>query len=312
MKAKILYWSISLSTVCAFAAPPLNVVFVTFDDLSRESLGVHGCPVSEISPNLDRLAKSGLRFEHCHVQSGNCTPSRNLMMMGQYQQHNRVFSLGKEGAGNQLNENTIPTVFRAAGYHTGIMGKNPHQSPFEPYSGWDVEYDSYGSTKDPQKVYEKTVQAIAAAQKLGKPLFFNLNIYDPHTGWYGWNPKKGSIKEKGKDPSRIYGPNDVPYPSWFPPLSESAKVGQTKGGVKNTHLMQEVAAYYNSVKRSDDSFGKMLQAFEEAGLMEKTIFCGNFGPWRSAGGRKNDPLSPRLGLSVVYKVAGHHDAELGE
>ncbi len=273
MKTRCLTILFSCAAVLALGAPlqKPHVVFVTFDDLSRESIGIHGCPVPDITPNMDRIARNGMRFEHFHVQSGNCTPSRNIIMSGMYQQHNRVFSLGKEGAGNHHLLNTMPSVFRAAGYHTGIMGKNSHQCAFQPFSGWDREYDSYGSTKTPANVYPRTVEAIADAKKLGKPLFFNLNIYDPHTGWYGWNSRSGPKQETANHPSRIYGPGDVPYPSWFPPLSRRAQIGTTKDGTEGVDMMLEVAAYYNTVKRADDSLGQMLKAFDEAGLTDQLI-----------------------------------------
>ena len=70
----------------------LNVVFITLDDLSYESLAVNGCKVPEISPHMDRIAKSGMRFEGFHVQASNCIPSCALMMTGLYQQHNKIFS----------------------------------------------------------------------------------------------------------------------------------------------------------------------------------------------------------------------------
>ncbi|WP_040914567.1 sulfatase-like hydrolase/transferase [Lentisphaera araneosa] len=250
----------------------LNVVFITLDDLSYESLGVNGCKVPEISPHMDRIAKSGMRFEGFHVQASNCIPSRALMMTGLYQQHNKIFSLGKAGAGNQVIRNTIPTAFRDAGYHTGIMGKNSHHNPFDPYTGFDMEYEGYGSTKYPDKVYEKTKAAIANSAKLKQPLFFNLNIYDPHVGWYGWSRISGTHKETENHPSRIFTPDEIPYPSWFPPLAENAKTGRTKRGTKDIHLMEEVTAYYNTVKRADDSIGQMLRAFDEAGITDKTVF----------------------------------------
>ena len=260
------------SSLLAFATPKMNVVFITLDDLSYESLGVNGCKVPDISPNMDKLAKAGMRFENAHVHASNCIPSRALMMTGMYQQHNHIFSLGKEGAGNQINKNTIPTIFRQAGYHTGIMGKNSHHSPFDPYTGFDVEYDTYGSTKYPDKVYEKTKLAIADSLKLDKPLFFNLNVYDPHVGFYGWDHKKHRAKkETTNHPSRIYTPDEIPYPSWFPPLSESARK-YTNKSKQEVHIMDEVTAYYNTVKRADDSIGQLLRAFEEAQLMDKTIF----------------------------------------
>lgn len=162
--------ALGLAAVCATART--NVVFVTIDDLSRESLGIHGCPVEQITPHLDALGYSGM-----------------------YQQHNRIYSLGKEGAGNQYTFPTIPDTFRAAGFHTGIMGKNSHQSPFEPYSGW-----------------------------------------------YGWDTGNGPKEETSNHPSRIYGPEEVPYPSWFPPISEAEKVGTTKNGVTNSRHRHPVRA----------------------------------------------------------------------
>lgn len=270
-----LYWICVLAVLACsaglHAASDRHVVFLTLDDFSRSSLSLYGCRVPEITPHLDRIAQEGMRFEHFHVQASNCTPSRNYMMTGQYQQHNQVYSLGSEGAGNHLNRHTLPALFRAAGYHTGIMGKNSHQMPFEPHSAWDVEYDGYSSTRDPANVYEKTKAAIADAKRLGKPLFFNLNIYDPHTGWYGWDMRLGPKKETDNHPSRIYGPDDMSYPDFFPPVPLALQTGTTKGGTPGISMRQELASYFNSVKRCDDSVGQMLRAFEEAGWLKDTV-----------------------------------------
>ena len=70
-------WLITAGAMSAHAKP--NFVFVTFDDLSRCVLGIHGCTVSNITPNIDKLGYSGVRFEHFHVQAANCTPSRNII-----------------------------------------------------------------------------------------------------------------------------------------------------------------------------------------------------------------------------------------
>ena len=267
MKPKYLM-GIGLLSTALSAAAQTNFIFVTIDDLSRESLGIHGCAIPEISPNLDALGRSGLRFEHCHVQSANCTPSRNIMSSGLYQQRNRVFSLGSEGAGNHHTLPALPDVFRAAGYHTGLMGKNSHMSPFDPYSGFDVEYDGYGSTRDPENIYSKLSTAFADAAALGKPLYFNLNIYDPHTGWFNWSSSAGDFKDDTSNPpSRIYTEEEIPYPSWFPPLSEAEQIDPSTGN----SMKDELAAYYNTVKRADDSIGRMLDAIEDAGQTENTI-----------------------------------------
>ncbi len=248
-----------------------HVVFLTLDDLSRSSVGVYGCTLPEITPNLDRIAQEGMRFDHFHMVATNCTPSRSHMMTGQYQQKNLVLSLGKEGAGNHANRFTMPAIFRDAGYHTGIMGKNSHQMPFEPHSAWDIEYGSYGSTRVPEAIYEQVKAAIANAEEQGKPLFFNLNLYDPHTDLYGWNGQTGPKEEKTNHPSRIYQADEIAYPDFFPPIPKAAETGTTRGGTPNISMRQELAAYFNSVKRADDSVGAMIRAFGEAGILDNTM-----------------------------------------
>jgi N-sulfoglucosamine sulfohydrolase len=246
-----------------------HVVFVTIDDLSRESLGLYGCTVPDITPNIDALGVAGLRFEHCHVAAANCTPSRNVMMSGMYPHNNKVLTVSNEGSGNIAPMTTIPHIFSAAGYHTGIMGKNSHMAPFHPYSGWDVEYDGYGSTRDPENVYSKLSTAFADAATAGKPLYFNLNLYDPHVGWYGFDHKTGdAVTENSNHPSRIYTKSEVPYPSWFPTLNQTEReVGYASG----YDVMDEVTAYYNTVKRADDSIGRMMDAITDAGQLNNTI-----------------------------------------
>ncbi len=271
IKSSSLKSLLALATVASasVAQAQTHVIFVTIDDLSRGSLGIHGCPVPDISPNLDALGYAGLRFEHAHVAAANCTPSRNAMVSGMYSHNNMVLSVGGEGSGNHATYPTLPDVFNEAGYHTGTMGKNSHQQPFFPYAGWDVEYDGYGSTRDPENVYDKLHSAFTNSAALGEPLFFNLNIYDPHVGWYKWDQKAGIPSTSIEvEPSRVYTASEVPYPTIFPPLSAAERVF-TNGGPYG--IMDEVAAYYNTVKRADDTIGRMMDCIADHGAMSNTI-----------------------------------------
>ncbi|MEM9158477.1 MAG: sulfatase-like hydrolase/transferase, partial [Verrucomicrobiota bacterium] len=79
--------------ISVFAVPgkePLNVLFITVDDMNADSIGVFGCAVEGTSPHVDRLAAEGMRFEHAHVQVANCRPSRNVMQSGLYPHNNGV------------------------------------------------------------------------------------------------------------------------------------------------------------------------------------------------------------------------------
>ena len=83
-----------LSVVCvdsieANTSKP-NILLITVDDMSCDSVGVFGCKLKDTTPNMDRLASHGLRFQYAHVQTGSCMPSRNVMLSGRYSHNNKV------------------------------------------------------------------------------------------------------------------------------------------------------------------------------------------------------------------------------
>ena len=74
----LLFFLLTCICVCltAFAKPRLNVMFITLDDMNRDSVGVYGSRVKGTTPNIDKLAGEGLRFEHGHVTIAICMPTR--------------------------------------------------------------------------------------------------------------------------------------------------------------------------------------------------------------------------------------------
>ena len=111
---------------------PLNILFLTADDLAYNSIGSFGCRVKDITPNIDRLAGEGLRFTHAHINSAVCQPCRQSLLTGLYPHNN-----GAEGF-EPINENitTLPELLKKAGYLNGILGKEIHHQPTEKFF-WD-------------------------------------------------------------------------------------------------------------------------------------------------------------------------------
>ena len=116
------------------SAPPQkpNIIFILADDLGIGSVSCYGADHFK-TPNIDKLADSGIRFEHCY-SSPLCGPSRALLMTGRY-----AFRTGMTSnhTGNQLkpaNEIMMPAVLKQAGYVTAQVGKW-EQLPLEP-SDW--------------------------------------------------------------------------------------------------------------------------------------------------------------------------------
>ena len=91
------------------------------------------------------------------------------------------------------------------------------------------------------------------AKKSGKPFYFMVNSNDPHRPFFVPGQKlTGGMAE----PSRIYSPEEIDVPGFLPDLPDVRK---------------ELSYYYNSAKRLDDTFGKVMQALEESGYKENTL-----------------------------------------
>ena len=73
-----------LPLASVFAGERPNILIVTVDDMNCDSVGAFGCQLPGTTPNIDQLAAQGLRFQHAHVQVGNCFPSRNVLLSGRY------------------------------------------------------------------------------------------------------------------------------------------------------------------------------------------------------------------------------------
>ncbi|MBG6235265.1 arylsulfatase A-like enzyme [Pedobacter sp. CAN_A7] len=123
---KILFIILSLLTHSSFAqkVEHPNVIFIYADDLGYGDLSCYGATKIQ-TPNLDKLAASGVRFTDGHATSATCTPSRYALMTGRYPWR-------KDGTGIlpgdaaliiPTDKTTLPNLFKKAGYKTAIIGK---------------------------------------------------------------------------------------------------------------------------------------------------------------------------------------------
>src|SRR5436305_13572784 len=102
-----------------------NVVILLADDLGYADVGFQGCQDIP-TPNIDTVAKNGVRCTNGYVSGPYCSPTRAGLLTGRYQQRfGHEFNPGQEGdnIGLPLSETTFADRFRAAGYATGLVGK---------------------------------------------------------------------------------------------------------------------------------------------------------------------------------------------
>jgi N-sulfoglucosamine sulfohydrolase len=182
------------------AAKRPNILFITVDDMSCDSVGVFGCKVKDTTPNLDRLAGEGVRFTYAHVQAANCVPSRNVMQTGRYPHTSGVEGFYKVRTDFPI----LPDLMSVNGYFTAIKGKLSHSTPYQPYP-WDMIMDPEQEKRDgkgkPQTFYDFTRDAIAASGKARKPFYLLVNIVDPHKPFYALDRTSKVVPDKNRPPN---------------------------------------------------------------------------------------------------------------
>jgi len=245
---------IAVATTSPAADRP-NVLIITADDLSADSLGSFGCTLAGTSPNIDRLASQGMRFDYAHVVCANCMPSRNALFSGRYPHNNQV-----EGFYQVPNPGypVMTDIMKSAGYFTAIRHKVGHSTPYTPYA-WDLVLDrlvegGQVESRDPATFKTTTTQGIAAAKAAGKPFCLVMNVADPHKPFY--SEGRGKNARDPNEPSRIFKPKEVPIPGYL---------------FDDPIVRTEMSHYFSSVRRADDSVGAVLEALEESGQADHTV-----------------------------------------
>ena len=241
----------------AAAAPEArtNVLLITADDLNCDSVGVFGCKTPGITPHIDRLASEGMRFTHAHVTIAVCQPCRSVLMTGRYPHRS-----GGEGFHRITKTDTPLLVERlaAAGYRCGILGKVGHctsKASFE----WDMSQDmpQLGMGRNPGLYHKFAKGFMEESAKAGRPFFLMANSHDPHRPFSGSDQEGARFKTAAvTPPSRIYRPDEVRVPGFLPDLPE---------------VRREIAEYYSSVRRCDDTVGAVLAALDASGHARDTL-----------------------------------------
>ncbi|EAU36078.1 conserved hypothetical protein [Aspergillus terreus NIH2624] len=96
-----------------------NIIFILADDHASKAISAYGAGINH-TPNIDRLATEGMKFNHCYVTNSICTPSRASILTGTYNHVNGVMTLN-----SKINKHlpNVAKTLRSGGYATAMIGK---------------------------------------------------------------------------------------------------------------------------------------------------------------------------------------------
>jgi arylsulfatase A-like enzyme len=169
-----------------------NILFIMSDDHAAHAIGAYGSRLNR-TPNLDRLASSGVRFANCFCVNSICSPSRATILTGKYSHLNGVPTFNRFDG----SQPTVAKYLQAAGYHTGMIGKwhlGSEPTGFDQWTilpGQGVYYDPAFLTPDGRRVIKGYVTDIITDLALDflkhrpkdQPFFLMCHHKAPHRPW---------------------------------------------------------------------------------------------------------------------------------
>ncbi len=268
--------------------PRLNVLFIVADDLNN-NLGCYGHRLVQ-SPNIDRLATRGVRFDRAYCQYPVCNPSRTSFLSGRHPDTTGIVDNVTPTRTFLKDTVFLPQYFRQQGYLTLKVGKIFHTGDaFEDPRSWDEDLRETTHAKNPPAsqivrrqgqggvvlkaadedtwdglVARQAVERMDKAVRQGKPFFLAVGFRRPHTPYIA--------PQKYFD---MYPPQDILLPTeppehlqGIPPIALTYK----SGGKPLTNQRREtMAAYYASISFMDAQVGVLLNALDRGRLWEKTV-----------------------------------------
>jgi arylsulfatase A len=240
-----------------------NIILIMADDLGYECLGCYGS-TSYKTPVLDRLAKTGMRFDHCYSQP-LCTPSRVQIMTGRYNFRNyKMFGYF------DIEEITFAHVLKKAGYSTCIAGKwqlshgieGPFHAGFDEYVLWQI--------------HRKIAGEFVLGPRYADPkLYKNGKLMENNKGKYGPDVCcdfiLDYIERKKSGPFMVYYPMILTHAP-FVPTPDSPEWTNNRNE-KNNKYFADMVSYMDKI------IGRIVNKLDELGLRENTLilFTGDNG-----------------------------------
>ncbi len=261
-----------------------NIIFLVTDDQRWDTLGCAGNRIIQ-TPQMDALAKGGIRFENAFVTTSICMASRASMFTGQYERRHGC-TFGKPPLSDQAWAMSYPALLRKAGYRTGFIGKfgvrvRDAKSRFDVWHGFPGQgkyehKDKAGRPKHLTSIMADQAVAFLRGCKSNQPFCLSVSFKAPHC-------QDGDPRQFIYDPAYapLYKDATIPVPKtaaprYFEALPEFLR--ETEGRKRwelrfstPEQYQETVKSYYRLITGVDTAIGRIRRALADGELAENTV-----------------------------------------
>ena len=248
-----------------------NIVFIIADDMAWDDSGAYGHPHIQ-TPNIDKLAAQGMRFDNAFLTTSSCSPSRTSIITGMYPHNTDAEQLHWPLPADRI---TFVEHLKKSGYWTAQAGKWHMGEAIKDRFDLVKDVGTHGFQLSPTG--KKTAQIgdgsgcenwvpVMQERPENQPFFLWLAAVDPHRPY-----SEGIIENP-------HGLEDVVLPPYFPDTEEVRK---------------DFAHYYNEITRLDNYVGKVVAELDAQDISENTLIL-----FISDNGRPFQEIKPRFMMAV--------------
>jgi arylsulfatase A-like enzyme len=238
-----------------------NIIYIMSDDHAYQAISAYGGPLKDLAPtpNIDRIAQNGMRFDRCLVTNSISGPCRAVVLTGKYS-HLNGFMKNEGQAPFDGSQQTFPKLLQAAGYNTAMIGKWHLESDPTGFDHWEIlpgqgnYYNPDFITKEGRKrnegyvtelITEKCLDWLKGAKDQKKPFMLMMHHKAPHREW-----------QPGPDELKLY--KDIRFP-------------------EPANLFDDYSGRGAAAKEQDMTISKTMRLIEDLKLFPDTMKNKNVG-----------------------------------
>jgi arylsulfatase A-like enzyme len=269
----------------------MRIIYIDIDTLNPSHLGCYGYN-RNTSPNIDSVAKKGVRFENYYCSNAPCLPSRAALVSGMFGIHNGCVGHGNEAAEKKVNfkergfrnpddENNLFNVFRKCGMHTtSISTFAERHSAWWFNSGFHEMYNNGTCGQESGEEVEPLAIDWLKRNKDRDNWFLHFHLWDPHTSIRVPESYPNPFKDEELDPwytqelldkhMNCVGPHSCREISGLNDIQDPQHPRQKPKATTMKELKEVIDSYDTGISYADYIVGHILDLLKEQGIYEET------------------------------------------